>query len=69
MRYNANVNVGDIIRLEPAPNIKYAEKLMILPFDRDLKNLEDKEHIFENYIIGFFKDKNRPVKIGDVFEI
>lgn len=33
MRYNANVNVGDVIRLEPAADIKYAEKLMILPFD------------------------------------
>lgn len=39
MRYNANVNVGDIIRIEPAPDIKYAEKLMILPFDKDIANM------------------------------
>jgi len=67
MRYNANVNVGDIIMIEPASDIKYAEKLMILPFDSDVKKLDDKEHIFENYIIKFFKNTNRPVKIGDVF--
>ena len=36
MRYNANVNVGDIVRIEPTPDIKNAEKLMILPFDRDV---------------------------------
>lgn len=67
MRYNANVNVGDVIRLDSAPDIRYAEKLMILPFDNDLKRVSDKEHLFENYIVGFFKNTNRPVKIGDVF--
>lgn len=36
MRYNANVNVGDIVRIEAAPNIKYADKLMVLPFDTEI---------------------------------
>ena len=39
MRYNANVNVGDIIRIEPALNLKYAEKLMVLPFDTDVADI------------------------------
>lgn len=66
MRRNANVNVGDIVSIS-GKELPIYQKLKILPFDSDLEKIPKDTDIFTQYIVPFFKEKIRPVTVGDCF--
>ena len=68
VRKNCNANVGDVVSLHALPDgVPFSSKVKVLPFDSDVAKLPKELDLFETYVRGFFKDRFRPVTIGDCY--
>ncbi|KAF0899169.1 hypothetical protein E2562_013387 [Oryza meyeriana var. granulata] len=65
VRCNLRVRLGDIVTVNPCPDIKNAKKVQIRPLDDSVKGISG--DLFESYLKPYFKDAMRPVKKGDRF--
>lgn len=68
LRKNANVNVGDLVALSQAELPNY-QKLRLLPFDSDVKDLPEGVNLFETYVRPHFENRVTPVTVGDCIMI
>ena len=65
VRKNLRVKLGDVVSLYHAGEIKYGERIHVLPFDDSVKGISG--NLFDIYLKPYFQESYRPVKKGDTF--
>eukprot|EP00906_Rhabdomonas_costata_P002091 RCo003297 len=65
VRKNLRVHLGDMVHLYQCKDIKYGQRVHILPIDDTVENLTG--DLFETYLKPYFLEAYRPVRKGDHF--
>jgi len=65
IRKNLRVKLGDIVSLHNAGEVKYGDKIHVLPFGDTVEGLSG--NLFDTYLRPYFQESYRPVKKGDCF--
>lgn len=66
VRTNLRVHVGDVVSIHPCTDIKYGERIHVLPIDDTIEGLSG--NLFEVYLKPYFLDAYHPVRKGDLFQ-
>ena len=64
-RKNVKVRLGDMIFLYPCKDIKYGQRIHVLPIDDTIEGLTG--DLFDLFLQPHFKEAYRPVRKGDTF--
>uniref|UniRef100_A0A2N9IEB3 AAA+ ATPase domain-containing protein n=1 Tax=Fagus sylvatica TaxID=28930 RepID=A0A2N9IEB3_FAGSY len=65
VRSNLRVRLGDVVSLHQCPDVKYGNKVHVLPLDDTIEGLTG--NLFDAYLKPYFMDSYRPVRKGDLF--
>lgn len=65
VRSNLRVRLGDLISIHHCPDIKYAERISVLPIADTIEGLTG--NLFDVYLKPYFVEAYRPVRKGDHF--
>jgi transitional endoplasmic reticulum ATPase len=65
VRRNLRVHLGDIVTISQCKDIKYGNRIHVLPIDDTVKALTG--DLFETFLKPYFLEAYRPVKKGDFF--
>lgn len=65
VRNNLRVRLGDIISVQPCPDVKYGKRIHVLPIDDTVEGLTGS--IFDVYLKPYFLEAYRPIHKGDLF--
>merc|ERR1719283_807452 len=65
VRKNLRVKLGDVVSLHSVGDVKYGEKIHVLPFEDTVQGITG--NLFETYLKPYFQESYRPVKKGDCF--
>jgi len=65
VRNNLRVRLGDIVSVQPCPDVKYGNKIHVLPIDDTIEGVTG--NIFEVFLKPYFLEAYRPVYKGDLF--
>jgi len=65
IRKNLRVKLGDVVSLHNAGEVKYGERIHVLPFADTVEGIAG--NLFETYLKPYFQESYRPVKKGDCF--
>lgn len=61
------MTTGDIISVHPCPDIKYGQRIHVLPIDDTIEGLTG--NLFDTFLKPYFLEAYRPVKKGDIFSV
>ena len=64
-RRNLRVHLGDVVTVSRCTDIKYGNRIHVLPIDDTVKGLTG--DLFETFLKPYFLEAYRPVKKGDCF--
>lgn len=64
-RNNLRVKIGDVISINPYPDIKYGQRIHVLPIDDTVEGITG--NLFETFLKPYFNENYRPVHKGDIF--
>ncbi|RLV88518.1 Cell division control protein 48 [Meyerozyma sp. JA9] len=67
VRNNLRVRLGDIITVHPCPDIKYANRISVLPISDTVEGITGS--LFDVYLKPYFVEAYRPVRKGDLFTV
>lgn len=67
VRNNLRVRLGDIVTVHPCPDIKYANRISVLPIADTVEGLTGS--LFDVYLKPYFVEAYRPVRKGDLFTV
>ncbi|CAN3375136.1 hypothetical protein DIURU_005395 [Diutina rugosa] len=67
VRNNLRVRLGDIITVHPCPDIKYANRISVLPLADTVEGLTGS--LFDMFLKPYFVEAYRPVRKGDLFTV
>lgn len=65
VRNNIRVRLGDIVSIQPCPDVKYGVRIHVLPIDDTIEGLTG--NLFETFLKPYFLEAYRPVRKGDLF--
>ena len=65
VRSNLRIRLGDVVSLHQCPDVKYGNKVHVLPLDDTVEGLTG--NLFDAYLKPYFMDSYRPVRKGDLF--
>lgn len=65
IRKNLRVKLGDVVSLCGVGDVKYGEKIHVLPFEDTVQGITG--NLFETFLKPYFQESYRPVKKGDCF--
>ncbi|KAI6092463.1 AAA ATPase [Hypoxylon rubiginosum] len=65
VRHNLRVKHGDIVTIQPCPDIKYAKRIAVLPIADTVEGLTGS--LFDVFLAPYFREAYRPVRQGDLF--
>jgi len=65
VRNNLRVRLGDVVSIQPCPDVQYGKRVHILPMDDTVEGLTG--NLFEVYLKPYFLEAYRPIHKGDVF--
>jgi len=65
VRNNLRVRLGDIVSVQPCPDVKYGTRIHVLPIDDTIEGLTG--NIFEVFLKPYFLEAYRPIHKGDLF--
>ncbi|KAK3082435.1 AAA ATPase cdc48, partial [Teratosphaeriaceae sp. CCFEE 6253] len=65
VRHNLRVKLGDVVTVNPCPDIKYAKRLAVLPMADTIEGLTGS--LFDVFLAPYFREAYRPVRQGDLF--
>jgi len=65
VRNNLRVRIGDIVSIQPCPDIKYGKTITVLPIDDTVEGLTG--NLYEAFLKPYFLESYRPIRKGDVF--
>lgn len=66
VRTNLRVHIGDVVSIHACTDIKYGERIHVLPIDDTIEGLTG--NLFEVYLKPYFLDAYHPVRKGDLFQ-
>ena len=61
------VRLGYVVSLHQCPDVKYGNKVHVLPLDDTIEGLTG--NLFDAYLKPYFMDSYRPVRKGDLFVV
>lgn len=67
VRNNLRVRLGDIVSIHPCPDIKYANRISVLPIADTVEGITGS--LFDLYLKPYFVEAYRPVRKGDLFTV
>jgi len=67
VRNNLRVRLGDIVSVQPCPDVKYGTRIHVLPIDDTIEGLTG--NIFEVFLKPYFLEAYRPIHKGDLFVV
>jgi len=65
IRKNLGAKLGDVVSLHNAGEVKYGERIHVLPFSDTVEGITG--NLFETFLKPYFQESYRPVKKGDYF--
>ncbi|KAI9316213.1 transitional endoplasmic reticulum ATPase [Dichotomocladium elegans] len=65
VRNNLRIRLGDIVSIHPCPDIKYGQRIHVLPIDDTVEGMTG--NLFETFLKPYFLEAYRPVRKGDLF--
>uniref|UniRef100_A0A2K6CQZ8 Transitional endoplasmic reticulum ATPase n=1 Tax=Macaca nemestrina TaxID=9545 RepID=A0A2K6CQZ8_MACNE len=65
VRNNLRVRLGDVISIQPCPDVKYGKRIHVLPIDDTVEGITG--NLFEVYLKPYFLEAYRPIRKGDIF--
>jgi len=65
VRANLRVRLGDVVQLNPCPDVKYGKRIHVLPIDDSIEGIEG--DLFQVFLKPYFTEAYRPVRKGDIF--
>jgi transitional endoplasmic reticulum ATPase len=65
VRNNLRVKLGDLVTINPCPDVPYGKRVHILPIDDTVEGLTGS--LFDTYLRPYFREAYRPVRKGDLF--
>jgi len=65
VRANLRVRNGDVVSINPLPDIKYGERIHVLPIDDTIEGLTG--NLFDVFLKPYFNEAYRPLHKGDIF--
>jgi len=65
VRSNLRVRNGDVVSINPLPDIKYGERIHVLPIDDTIEGLTG--NLFDVFLKPYFNEAYRPLHKGDIF--
>ncbi|KAF4025461.1 hypothetical protein G4228_017392 [Cervus hanglu yarkandensis] len=65
VRNNLRVHLGDVISIQPCPDVKYGKRIHVLPIDDTVEGITG--NLFEVYLKPYFLEAYRPIRKGDIF--
>ncbi|CAF1703774.1 unnamed protein product [Brassica napus] len=65
VRSNLRVRLGDVISVHQCPDVKYGNRVHILPVDDTVEGVTG--NLFDAYLKPYFLEAYRPVRKGDLF--
>merc|ERR1719427_2134127 len=65
IRKNLGVKLGDVVSLHNAGEVKYGERIHVLPFSDTVEGMTG--NLFETFLKPYFQESYRPAKKGDYF--
>lgn len=65
VRNNLRVRLGDIVNIQPCPDVKYGKRIHVLPIDDTVQGLSGS--LFEVFLKPYFMEAYRPIHKGDLF--
>lgn len=65
VRNNLRVYLSDIVSIQSCPDIKYGQRIHVLPFDDTVEGLTG--NLFETFLKPYFLEAYRPIHKDDVF--
>lgn len=67
VRQNLRVRLGDIVSVQPCPDVKYGKRIHVLPIDDTVEGLTG--NLFDVFLKPYFLEAYRPVCKGDLFQV
>merc|ERR1711988_1167336 len=64
VRNNLRVRSGDVVSVNPLPDIKYGQRIHVLPIDDTIEGLDG--NLFEVFLKPYFSEAYRPVHKDDI---
>jgi transitional endoplasmic reticulum ATPase len=65
VRTNLRIRLGDIVTVNPCPDVKYGKRIHVLPIDDTIEGLTG--NLFDTFLKPYFLEAYRPVRKGDLF--
>jgi len=65
VRKNLRVRLGDVVTVNPCPDVPYGKRIHVLPIDDTIEGVTG--NLFDVYLKPYFLEAYRPVKKGDLF--
>lgn len=65
IRNNLRVRLGDVVSIQPCPDVKYGKRIHVLPIDDTVEGLTGS--LFDVYLKPYFLEAYRPIHKGDLF--
>ncbi|PKU35902.1 transitional endoplasmic reticulum atpase ter94 [Limosa lapponica baueri] len=63
VRNNLRVRLGDVISIQPCPDVKYGKRIHVLPIDDTVEGITG--NLFEVYLKPYFLEAYRPIRKGN----
>ena len=67
VRNNLRVRLSDIVSVHACPDIKYGQRIHVLPIDDTIEGITG--NLFDIYLKPYFLEAYRPVRKGDLFSV
>ncbi|ODV89101.1 hypothetical protein CANCADRAFT_133764 [Tortispora caseinolytica NRRL Y-17796] len=67
VRNNLRVRLGDLVTVFPCPDIRYADRISVLPIADTVEGLTGS--LFDAFLKPYFVEAYRPVRQGDLFTV
>uniref|UniRef100_A0A8C9FWJ0 Transitional endoplasmic reticulum ATPase n=1 Tax=Pavo cristatus TaxID=9049 RepID=A0A8C9FWJ0_PAVCR len=64
VRNNLRVRLGDVISIQPCPDVKYGKRIHVLPIDDTVEGITG--NLFEVYLKPYFLEAYRPIRKGNI---
>lgn len=66
IRNNLRVRLGDVVSINPFPDVKYGKRIHVLPIDDTIEGITG--NIFDVFLKPYFLEAYRPLHKGDIFQ-
>jgi transitional endoplasmic reticulum ATPase len=67
VRSNLRVRLGDVVSVHPCTDIKYGQRIHVLPIDDTIEGITG--NLFDIYLKPYFLEAYRPLRKGDLFTV